>query len=114
MRVAAQIFAAADTVVLPYRRSSQSGVLLLAYGFERPVVVYPVEGLVEGVVDGETGWVCPRADPAALAETLGEVVGAGWEECRHRGAAGARLAEERYSWAAIARRTDDLYRRVSA
>ncbi len=46
MEEAAQLFAATDTVALPYARASQSGVLLLAYGFHRPVVVYPVGGLV--------------------------------------------------------------------
>ena len=38
MAQAAQLFAAADTVVLPYHGASQSGVLLLAYGFHRPVI----------------------------------------------------------------------------
>ena len=36
MRQTAELFAAADTVALPYRTASQSGVLLLAYGFARP------------------------------------------------------------------------------
>ena len=59
----AELFAATDTVALPYRAASQSGVLLLAYGFARPVIVYPVGGLLEAVIDGETGWICARAIP---------------------------------------------------
>ena len=58
----AELFAAADTVALPYREASQSGVLLLAYGFSRPVIVYPSGGMLEAVVDGETGWVCSEPD----------------------------------------------------
>ena len=58
MSEAAELFAASDTVALPYPVASQSGVLLLAYGFHRPVVVYPVGGMAEAVIDGETGWVC--------------------------------------------------------
>jgi glycosyltransferase involved in cell wall biosynthesis len=61
------------------------------------------------VVDGETGWVCARADAGALEETLRRVAEAGAEECRRRGEAGARLADERYSWDAIARRTLEVY-----
>jgi len=105
----AQLFAATDTVALPYRAASQSGVLLLAYGFQRPVIVYPVGGLLEAVIDGETGWVCARAEPEALAEALAASVAAGRRECARRGEAGARLAEERYAWPVIARRTGELY-----
>ncbi len=109
MEEVSELFAATDTVALPYRAASQSGVLLLAYGFERPVIVYPVGGLVEAVIDGETGWICARADPEALAEALAQCVAAGPLECARRGEAGARLAEERYAWPVIARRTGELY-----
>jgi D-inositol-3-phosphate glycosyltransferase len=109
---AARLFAAADTVLLPYKIASQSGVLLLAYGFRRPVIVYPVGGLVEAVVDGETGWICARPDVDALVDALNASVAAGWTECRRRGEAGKRLAEERYAWPAIALRTLEVYREV--
>jgi glycosyltransferase involved in cell wall biosynthesis len=111
---AAQLFAAADTVVLPYRVASQSGVLLLAYGFRRPVIVYPVGGLVEAVEDGETGWICAAPDVEALVDALNASVAAGWAECRRRGEAGKRLSEERYAWPAIALRTLEVYREVLA
>ncbi len=110
----ARLFAAADTVALPYRIASQSGVLLLAYGFHRPAIVYPVGGLPEAVIDGETGWICSRPDREALFDALAASVDAGAEECRRRGEAGARLAQERFSWRAIAQRTDALYREVLA
>src|SRR3954447_20313194 len=109
MDEAADLFAAADAVVLPYRRASQSGVLLLAYGFGRPVVAYPVGGLAEAVEDGQTGWLCAAADAAALAVARGDVAAAGPEECARRGAAGRRLAETRFAWDAIAQRTRALY-----
>jgi D-inositol-3-phosphate glycosyltransferase len=114
MRQAARLFAAADTVVLPYEVASQSGVLLLAYGFRRAVIVYPVGGLAESVLDGETGWICARPDPDALADALAASVAAGWPECARRGQAGAQLARERYAWPAIARRTGALYEQVLA
>ncbi len=114
MSEAAQLFAAADTVSLPYRAASQSGVLLLAYGFRRPVIVYPVGGLPEAVIDGETGWICERPDVDALVSALAASIDAGWQECLRRGEAGARLADERFAWPAIARRTSKLYREVLA
>lgn len=109
MTEAARLFAAADTVALPYRIASQSGVLLLAYGFRRPVIIYPVGGLVDAVVDGETGWICARADVDALVAALNASMAAGWAECQRRGEAGHRMAEERYSWPATAARTQRLY-----
>jgi D-inositol-3-phosphate glycosyltransferase len=114
MSEAARLFAAADTVSLPYQVASQSGVLLLAYGFRRPVIVYPVGGMAEAVIDGETGWVCERADGDALLDALAASIAAGPEECLRRGEAGARLAEERYSWTAIAAATEALYEEVLA
>jgi glycosyltransferase involved in cell wall biosynthesis len=112
MREAAQLFAATDTVALPYALASQSGVLLLAYGFHRPVVVYPVGGLLEAVLDGETGWICPSPNVPGLVSALAASVDAGWQECLRRGDAGALLAEERFAWPAIARSTGELYRVV--
>jgi glycosyltransferase involved in cell wall biosynthesis len=109
----ATALAACDVVALPYTVASASGVLLLAYGAERPVVAYPVGGLSEAVVDGETGWLCARPDAAALAATLSAVVAAGPDEWRRRGAAGERLARERFSWDAIAEATRALYARVA-
>jgi glycosyltransferase involved in cell wall biosynthesis len=109
MAEAAKLYAATDTVSLPYQVASQSGVLLLSYGFARPVVVYPVGGLPEAVVEGETGWVCERSDPEALAAALRASVEAGAAECERRGAAGAQLSDERYSWSEIARLTEDVY-----
>jgi glycosyltransferase involved in cell wall biosynthesis len=114
MTEAARLFAAADTVSLPYRAASQSGVLLLAYGFERPVIVYPVGGLAESVIDGETGWVCERSDVDALVAALAESIELGAEECLRRGRAGAALAAERFAWPAIARRTGEVYEQVLA
>lgn len=114
MNEAAELFAATDTVALPYRVASQSGVLLLAYGFRRPVIVYPVGGLPEAVIDGETGWICARPDVDALADALADAAAGGWAECRRRGEAGAKLARERFAWPVIARRTGEVYRELLA
>lgn len=63
-------FAACDLVVLPYESATQSGVVQVAYGFGRPVVVTDVGGLPEVVIDGETGYVVPPKDPPALADAV--------------------------------------------
>jgi len=63
-------FAAADVVVLPYLEATQSGVVQLAYGFERPVITTTVGGLTETVSHGRTGLIVPPRDSDALAEAI--------------------------------------------
>jgi glycosyltransferase involved in cell wall biosynthesis len=66
----AGFYAAADLVVLPYRRASASGPLHIAMSSGLPVVTTSVGGLVEAA-EGYTGAVLvPPDDPAALAEGI--------------------------------------------
>ncbi len=107
-----RLFAAADVVALPYPKASASGVLLLAYGYGRPVVGYPVGGLPEYILDDRTGWLCERADVAALTEKLREIKTAGRDHCRLCGEQARRFSRDRFGWDAIARRTIALYGEV--
>ena len=63
-------FAASDLVVLPYVSVTGSGIVQVAFGCERPVVVTHVGGLPEVVADGETGYVVPPEDPDSLADAV--------------------------------------------
>jgi glycosyltransferase involved in cell wall biosynthesis len=68
----AKYFSAADVVALPYLTATQSGVVPIAYHFNRPVVVTEVGGLPEMVRQGETGYLVPPGDSSKLAEVLGQ------------------------------------------
>lgn len=48
-------YLAADAVILPYRSATQSGILNIAYGFSKPVIVTKVGGLSEFVLNEQTG-----------------------------------------------------------
>ena len=63
-------FAAADLVVLPYLSATQSGIVQIAYGFGKPVVVTEVGGLPDVVEDGRTGYVVNPNDSSALASAI--------------------------------------------
>ena len=68
--VVAAAFAHADVAVLPYRRSSSSGILHVAMSLGLPIVVTSVGGLPEAA-SGYAGAVfVPPADPAALKDAL--------------------------------------------
>jgi glycosyltransferase involved in cell wall biosynthesis len=64
------LFRGADLVVLPYRDATQSALVAAAYAYAIPVVVTAAGALPEYVAEGETGWIVPPDDPAALAATL--------------------------------------------
>lgn len=53
----AKYYLSSDVVVLPYRSATQSGILNVAYGFNKPVIVTNVGGLAEFVIEGKTGFV---------------------------------------------------------
>jgi glycosyltransferase involved in cell wall biosynthesis len=63
---------AADAVVLPYRRTLNSGVLLLAYTFGLPVVAPDVPGIAE-LLGPETSRSFAPGDAADLARAMREV-----------------------------------------
>lgn len=63
-------FAACDLVVLPYESATQSGIVQIAYGFEKPVIVTDVGGLPDVVEDGKTGYVVESKNPKALSEKI--------------------------------------------
>lgn len=63
-------FAASDIVVLPYISATQSGIVQIAYGLGKPVIVTNVGGLPDVVLDGRTGYIVE----AGKAEEISEAV----------------------------------------
>ncbi len=91
-----------------------------------PVVASATGGILEVVVDGETGYLVPFApDPVTgfpadaakfasdLAARLTELMGDP-ERCREFGDAGRARVEAMFSWSAIADQTVDLYQQLIA
>ena len=98
-------FAASDLVVLPYESATQSGIVQIAYGFEKPVVVTEVGGLPDVVADGKTGYVVRPKDPASLAEAI-ELYFREEKEDEFRG----HIREEayKYSWDRMVEHVEEL------
>lgn len=65
-----KFFAASDLVVLPYESATQSGIVQIAYGFEKPVVATSVGGLPEVVINNKTGYLVNPKDSNALADAI--------------------------------------------
>jgi glycosyltransferase involved in cell wall biosynthesis len=100
-------FRAADLVVLPYREIEQSGVLFTALAFGKPLLLSDVGGFPEIAAAGAAR-TFPAGDAAALRAALGELLAD--RAALAALADGARAAAEgRYSWAAVAALTLELY-----
>lgn len=84
--------AAADVVVIPSRWESGPLVLTEAMLLDRPVVATPVGSVGELITDGDTGWLVPIGDSAALAEALAHAL-SDREEAARRATAGRGRAE---------------------
>jgi alpha-maltose-1-phosphate synthase len=81
---------------------------LEAMACETPVVASAVGGILEVVVDGETGLLVPPGKPDALAEALRRLLGDP-ALGRRLGRAGRRRVEAHFSWASVAERTERIY-----
>jgi glycogen synthase len=81
---------------------------LEAMACETAVVASAVGGILEVVVDGETGLLVPPAKPEALADALRRVLDDP-ALARRMGAAGRRRVEAQFSWASVAERTEKVY-----
>ncbi|GAA3604386.1 glycosyltransferase [Agrococcus terreus] len=108
----AQLLDAADVVVVPSRTESFGLVPLEAAATGTPVVASRVGGLMESVVDGETGVLVDGRDPFEWAEAVGGILD---DEDRRLelGLAGRRTAARR-DWQDVALELEGVYRSVLA
>jgi glycosyltransferase involved in cell wall biosynthesis len=107
----AELFQRSTLVVCPYNDATQSGVVLTAYAFRKPVVATRVGGLPEYVLHEETGLLVPPRDPAALAQALVALLA----QPERRAAMVERigqLAASSLSWESIADQTAAVYQQT--
>ncbi len=67
-------FARADYLILPYRDTTQSGPLMIAYNYNVPVIVSDAEGFKEFFEEGVTGYHFNMADSLGLDLVLLEAL----------------------------------------
>lgn len=103
-----KFFAASDVVVLPYESATQSGIVQIAYGFEKPVIATDVGGLPEVVIHEKTGYIVPPKDSDALADCIIRFY---QEHSTEALASGIRQEADRYSWDRMTETIDELWRK---
>jgi glycosyltransferase involved in cell wall biosynthesis len=100
---------ALDIFAMPSLREGLGVALLEAMACGLPAVASRVGGIVDAVDEGRTGILVAPGDANALAGALAHL-GAAAPARIAMGAAARALAVERFSMAAMARRTVELYR----
>ncbi len=104
----AELFQKASIVVLPYIEASQSGVVVTAYGFKKPVIVTNTGSIPEIVDDNITGLIVPPRNSIALAEAIIKLMKD--ENLRIRmGENGYNKLKKDMSWDKIAESTIKVY-----
>jgi glycosyltransferase involved in cell wall biosynthesis len=102
-----------DLVALPSSWEGMPNVILEAMACGKPAVTTNVGGCAELVVEGETGFLVPPGDEAALAERLLRLLRD--PALRRRlGAAARERVQREFSIAAMVERNELLYEEKSA
>ena len=100
--------AGADIFVLPSRSEGFSNAIIEAMAASLPVIATDVGGNAEAVQSGDSGYIVPSEDPAALAAAIMRLLADPWR-ARQMGVAGRRLAAENFTTEAMMLRTVAAY-----
>jgi glycosyltransferase involved in cell wall biosynthesis len=111
-------YQSADVFVLPSTLDARGdteglGVVLLeAMNYGVPVIASRVGGIVDIVADGQSGVLVPPGDAAALAAAIDRVLGDP-ALARRYGSGGRERLQSDFSWEAITKRWNALYRSLA-
>lgn len=102
-----------SVALLPYRKISQSGVLLTALQRHVPVLVSDVGGLTDPFCYARVGWSIGQPTVENLANALLQLVGDPLEVAKVRDDQAAfQVVEDAYSWSRIGEKTAQLYKDI--
>lgn len=103
-----KFFAACDVVMLPYLSATQSGIVQIAFGFEKPVIATNVGGLPDVVSDNVSGLLIEPNDPPALADAVDRMFSEGMLDKLHEG---VKKESYRFSWDRMSEIIEELFER---
>lgn len=69
-----EAFINCDWAIVPYNSASQSGIIIDAYKYSRPVIAFAVGAIPEQVDDGKSGYLVAAGDNQKFAEMLREAM----------------------------------------
>jgi len=98
-------FCAADMVVLPYISATQSGIVKVAYHYDRPVLVTNVGGLPEVVPHDKCGYVVPPEDTDAITKSILKFYRENKEDAFTKN---VRKEKQKYTWDKMSKAIEEL------
>ncbi len=100
-----------SVVVCPYTDATQSGVVMTAYAFNKPVIATDVGSFREYIIDGETGLIVPPRNAEAIAEAIEKLLTDKtlFNKMKKRI---SETKEKEFSWAEAANKLVQIYREV--
>ncbi|MCC7118162.1 MAG: glycosyltransferase family 4 protein [Anaerolineales bacterium] len=104
----AELMQRASFVVTPYIEATQSAVILVSYAFARPVIATDVGSMSEVVIDGKTGFLIKPNDVEALTQAIRKLA-FNSADAERMGNYAYQLAQQEWSWDAVARRHLEMY-----
>jgi len=107
----ADYFTAADVVILPYKRIDHSGIIHLAYTFEKPVIATRVGDFSEIIKNGETGYLLDENNAENLSQIIIEIF-KDKDKLASMGKAAGQINKTEYSWNSIAQLTIRGYKQI--
>jgi len=105
------VFKASDIVVLPYIQASQSGVMMMSFGFKKPVIIS--EAIYDKIwVNKKAGLVTKIKDHNSLAEKITELL-KNDEDVKKYGEFGYQYAMKNFNWEKIAKEYFLVFKKVN-
>ncbi len=102
-------FSAADVVVLPYKSATQSGIVQIAYNFDKPVIATDVGGLAEVVLNDKTGYIVEPNQPEKLAEAVVKFYS---DNKENDYVSNVQIEKKKYSWDRMVESIEKLYQNL--
>jgi len=97
-------FYASDIVVLPYTAVTGSGLVQMAYGFNKPVIVTNIGALSEIVIDKKTGFLVAPRSSSEIAEAVLQF----YKSSEHMIIENVKKENYRFSWDVIVEKIGDF------
>jgi glycosyltransferase involved in cell wall biosynthesis len=106
----ADLIRQSEIVVCPYTDATQSGVVMTAYAFNKPVIASAVGGFLDAVEHDKTGLLVPPRDSEALAEAIIKLL-KNPDKLKEMSNNISNLSKDsEFSWESIAEKTAAVYK----
>jgi glycosyltransferase involved in cell wall biosynthesis len=106
----ARLINRSTVIVCPYIEATQSGVIMTAFAFNKPVVATNVGGIPEVVEDGVTGRLVPPKNPQKLAKAIIDLLNNPEKRKTISENINKKFNNKEFKWEHIAEKTIEIYK----